>query len=74
MYNYSILHILFNTWVIASEKRTQPPFECQLVVQFEEEREKMFVGVYGPFLSDVPQGISQSEMLPQHQIRQDQSG
>lgn len=34
----------------------------------------MFVGVYGPFLSDVPQGISQSEMLPQHQIRQDQSG
>lgn len=59
--------------VKASEKRTKPPFECQLVVQLEEEREKMFVGVYGPFLSDPPQGISQSEALPQHQICHDQS-
>lgn len=60
--------------VMKSEKRTQPPFECQLVIQLEEERQEMLVRINGSFLDDVPQGISQRETLPQHQVGQDQSG
>lgn len=60
--------------VMKSEKRTQPPFECQLVIQLEEERQEMLVRINGSFLDDVPQGISQRETLPQHQVSQDQSG
>lgn len=49
-----------------SEKRTQPPFECQLFIQLKEERQEVLVGVNGSFTEDVPQSISQRETLPQH--------
>lgn len=60
--------------VTKSEKRTQPPFDRQLFLQLEEERQEMLVRINGSFLDDVPQSISQRQTLPQHQVGQDQSG
>lgn len=57
-----------------SEKRTNPPFECKLLIQLEEERQEVLVGVNGSFFDDAPQSIFQGETLPQHQVHQDQSG
>lgn len=57
-----------------SEERTQPPFECQLFIQLEEERQEVPVGVNGSFLDDAPQSVSEWETLPQHEVSQDQSG
>lgn len=57
-----------------SEKRAQPPFECQLLIQLEEQRQEVPVGVNGSFLDDTPQSVSQRETLPQHEVSQDQSG
>lgn len=57
-----------------SEKRTQPPSERQLFVQFEEQRQEVPVGVNRSFLDDSSQSFSQSETLMEHQIRKNQSG
>lgn len=51
-----------------SEKRTQPPFECQLFIQLEEEGQEILVGVNGSFLDDTPQSFSQRETLTKHQV------
>lgn len=57
-----------------SEKRTQPPFKCQLFIKFEEEGQEVPVRVNGSSLDHMLQSISQRETLPQHQVCQDQSG
>lgn len=60
--------------VFVSEKRTQPPFVCQLFIHLEEERQEIPVWINGSLLDDKPHGLSETETLPQHEISQDQSG
>lgn len=55
-----------------SKKKTQPPSECKLIIQFKQERKEIPVGVNGSFLGNMSHSIPQREMLTQHQVSQDQ--
>lgn len=59
---------------LTSEKRTQPPFLCQLFIQLEEERQEVPVGENGSFLDNVSQSVPQRKMSPRHEVGQDQGG